>query len=281
MSDTATVSVVLPIHVGADAGAFRAAVDSILGQTRPADEVVIVEDGPLLSEHEEVLGWAETSHPAVVRVRLVKNQGAGVANQAGLLAASCDWIVKADADDISVAHRIEYQLDEMRRTGADVCGSAMLEFEGEAGNVTTLRSSPENHPAIARRMRFNSSINHPTAMYRREIAIAVGGYPDMRFMQDYVLFARMLRCGATMVNISEALVYFRAGDELHRRRSARAILGLEWRLQKELRNTGLIRWPRSLANFAVRCAYRLLPLHLMRWVHRNVLASGRPGRIVT
>ena len=89
-------------------------------------------------------------------------------------------------------------------------------------------------------MRFNNPVNHPTAMYRRELALRVGGYPAMRFMQDYDLMARMLAGGARMMNLPEPLVLFRAGDGMLRRRSARGYLALERELQRNLRSYGLV-----------------------------------------
>ena len=195
MPDPATISVLLPVHAGVEPPVLRESLESVLRQTRPADEIVVVEDGPLSVRHEEILNAAERRHPAVLRIRLRTNQGAGVANQAGLLAASGDWIAKVDADDISVQGRFEAQLSELARSGADLCGSAMLEFDGDPINVTARRDAPLDHASIARRMRSNNPINHPTAMYRRTLAVECGGYPDLRLMQDYVLFARMLALG--------------------------------------------------------------------------------------
>ena len=188
-----TVSVLLPVHVGVAAGDLRAALDSLDRQTRPADEVVIVQDGPLTPAHDGLLDRYVASRPGVVRLALPTNQGAGIANQTGLEAATGTWIAKMDADDLLLPHRFETQLEALHRTGADLCGAAMWEFDNDPSQPTRLRANPADHDAIARRMRFNNPVNHPTAVYRRSLALEVGGYPSMRFMQDYDLFARMLR----------------------------------------------------------------------------------------
>ena len=75
-----TVSVLLPVHAGVPVETFRAALDSLDAQTRPADEVVVVEDGPLTADHDRVIDHYAASRDGVVRVRLAINQGAGVAN---------------------------------------------------------------------------------------------------------------------------------------------------------------------------------------------------------
>ena len=267
-----TVSVLLPVHAGVPVGTFRAALDSLDAQTRSADEVVIVEDGPLTADHDLMLDHYAASRDGVVRVRLATNQGAGVANEAGLRAATGTWIAKMDADDILLPQRFEAQLTALAETGADVCGAAMWEFDDDPARPTRLRSNPGDHDAIARRMRFNNPINHPTAMYRREGALQAGGYPTMRYMQDYDLFARMLMGGAVMVNLAEPLVKFRAGASMRRRRSARGFLALEFELQRRLGACGLIGPVTMIRNLVVRCSFRLLPQWAIRQAYARVLS---------
>ena len=261
MTGRVTVSALMPVHGGVPVADVRATLDSLDRQTRPADEIVLVADGPLSPEHEALLSDYAATHASVVRVRLATNQGAGVANGVGLHAATGTWIAKVDADDILLPHRFATQLAALAETGADVCGAAMWEFDQDPRHPTRLRTGPASHGAIARRMRFNNPINHPTAMYRRELAVRVGGYPTMRYMQDYDLFARMLVDGARMVNLPEPLVLFRAGDGMLRRRSARGYLPLERELQRNLRAYGLVGRGRAALNLTIRGAFRVLP----RW----------------
>ena len=272
----ATVSALLPVHAGVRPDHLRSALHGLLEQTRLPDEVVVVHDGPLLPEQRELLDWLDEQHPRVVQVELPTNRGAGIANQAGLAGATCEWIAKFDADDICLPTRIEHQIRALLRSGADVCGSAMLEFDTDPDLPVALRANPTDHPAIARRMRFNNPINHPSATYRRQLALQVGGYADLRYMQDYDLFARMLVAGARMLNLPEALVLFRADDEMRRRRKARDLLRLEWRLQRRLRSYGLVNVPRLVANLTLRAAFRMLPQPLLRAVYRTLLS--RPLR---
>ena len=154
-----TVSVLLPVHAGIPVKTFRAALDSLAAQTRPADEVVVVEDGPLTVDHDQVIDQYAASRGGVVRVRLATNQGAGVANGAGLRAATGTWIAKMDADDVLLPHRFETQLAALEETGADLCGAAMWEFDHDPERPTRLRTTPATHVAIARRMRFNNPVN--------------------------------------------------------------------------------------------------------------------------
>lgn len=271
--DHTDLSVVLPVYAGVAAQHLAAALDSIAAQTLPAREVLVVEDGPLTAEQHAVLDGFAARQPGVVRVALPVNRGAGVANQAGLEAATGAWVAKADADDVLVPHRFERQVAALRESGADLCGSAMWEFDEDPDRPVRLRVNPLDHDAIARRMRFNNPINHPTVVYRRGLALEVGGYPTMRFMQDYDLFARLLAGGARMTNLEEPLVLFRAGDTMRKRRSARGYLGLELELQRRLRSYGVIGPVTMARNLAVRWTFRLLPQRLIRTTYSRFLSK--------
>ena len=270
------VSVLLPVHGGVEPAFLRECLDSLLAQTRRADEVIVVQDGPLEFEHDHALDVFERDHSGVCRVRLQKNQGAGIANRTGLLVASGRWIAKVDADDICHPSRFERQLDAVQRAGVDLCGAAMLEFVDDPSHVVSRRSMPLTHEAVVRRLPWNNPINHPTAFYRRETALARGGYPTWRHMQDYGLFALMIADGAMAMNLPDDLVYFRSGRTMLGRRRGRQFLELELSLQLLLVNQRIVGRPQMLLNLIWRLAYRFLPRRVMSVLHNRALA--RPGQ---
>jgi glycosyltransferase involved in cell wall biosynthesis len=266
------VSALLSVHAGLDPQHLSRALESLVGQSRPVDEVVLVEDGPLTTTHHDVLeSLAGTS--SVVRVVLPANGGAGAANQAGLLRCSGTWVLKVDGDDISRPERLERQLAHVAESGLDVVGSAMWEFRDTEDNVVSVRTPPLTHEEIARRMRWNNPMNHPTTLYRRDLAVEVGGYAaDLRYMQDYDLFARMLAHGARFANLADPLVLFRAGDAVFGRRRSGVMRRCEWQLQRNLREYRLIGPARRYLNFVIRQGARSLPPGLMRRLHRRLFS---------
>jgi glycosyltransferase involved in cell wall biosynthesis len=276
---TDTVSVLLPVHHGIDGEHLDEALTSITGQSRPADEVVVVEDGPLPKPLVRLLDTLEHDTPGVVRVRLATNGGAGVANQAGLMAASGTWIAKADADDINERHRFATQLDAVRRSGVDVCGAFMGEFSKDSTDLEGIRISPRGTDEIARRLRWNNPVNHPTAFYRREVAVSVGGYPALRYMQDYDLFARMWAAGAQFLNLNEVLVLFRADPRMYARRKSLLIHRAEWELQSNLRRYGVTSPTDRVRNLVLRTGYRLLPEAVTTRTHRALFRRKPVGSV--
>jgi len=55
MSEDVLVSALLPVHAGLDPDHLRRCLDSVAEQTRPPDELIVVEDGPLAGDHPHVL----------------------------------------------------------------------------------------------------------------------------------------------------------------------------------------------------------------------------------
>lgn len=278
MTDRA-VTVLLTVYAGVRAPHLREALESVAAQTRVPDELVVVADGPLTPELEAVLA---THRPACRSrlVRLPRNLGSGPASQAGMAAVTGDWVARADADDVSVPHRLERQLaalDEAQAAGRplDVVGAAMTEFSdagdlagagggGPAGRqVLGVRRLPSGHDAIAAYLRINNPINNPTLLVRAQAVRAVGGYRAVPFMEDYDLMARLLAAGCRFANLDEPLVLFRMSGETIKRRTGARILQGEWQMQRNLQAYGITRGWQRCRNLVLRLGFRLLPSGLL------------------
>jgi glycosyltransferase involved in cell wall biosynthesis len=99
----AVISVVIPTYNSA--AVLADAVDSILTQTRPADEIIVVDDG-------STDGTAEVCGAYGDKIRYIRqaNQGASIARNAGISAARGDWLAFLDADDVWEPRKLELQL---------------------------------------------------------------------------------------------------------------------------------------------------------------------------
>lgn len=256
------LTVLMTVYHGTTQEEFDRAVASILQQTHPADEFLIVADGALRREVDAALSAAEGSGAITVR-RLPCNVGSGIASQHGLAAARGEFVARQDADDISLPHRLEREMAAIRARGLDIVGSAMLEFIDSPDNLIGIRGSPGELRAILRRARMNNPINNPTVVFRRQLALEVGGYSDLRFMQDYDLFVRMLMAGAQAANLSEPLVMFNVGNGMLARRSGPAMLKHEWALQQRLVHNGVVGHLGAARNLALRGTFRMLPAPLL------------------
>ena len=254
--------------------AFRSAVDD---QTVRPDQVVIVRDGPVRDELARCLSDLQAASPVpVTLVPLERNGGLGPALDRGLAASRFDVVARQDADDVSMPHRFEVELPLI--ADADIVGSGLLEFVTETDDIVGQRVPPVGAVQIQRYARMHDPFNHPTVVYRKTAVLAAGGYGDLRLMEDYALFARMLLGGARAVNVPEPLVWYRVGEAAFKRRGGRDLLRSELRLQREFRRLGFTSRPQYARNVLIRGGYRLVPWWCRRAVYRPILAHRRGER---
>ena len=119
-------------------------LNSLLQQTLPADEWVIVEDGPLTQELYKVLDLYEKQYPKLVkRVKLHSHVGLGAALAEGIRRCSYELIARMDADDVSCKDRFERQIEFfLNDPELDICGSWIEEFEKDIENIVSRRKVP-------------------------------------------------------------------------------------------------------------------------------------------
>ena len=269
-------SVLLPIWAGDRpdflAAAFESTVD---GQTRPPDQVVVVQDGPIGEQlAKRVAELAGASRVPVEVLVLERNIGLGPALDAGLAACRHPIVARMDADDISVAQRFAVQLPVIE-SGVDIVGSGLAEFTDDPQQVVGTRTPPIEPADIRERARFAVPFNHPTVVYRRDLVLAVGGYTDFARMEDYLLWAKLILAGARVANVAEPLVKYRVGAGAYARRGGLEQLRTELEVQRRFRRLGFTTRNQYLRNVAVRGGYRLVPEGLRRAAYRRLIATYR------
>jgi glycosyltransferase involved in cell wall biosynthesis len=269
-------SLLLPVYAGDDPQHFtRAFESSVTEQSRKPSEVVLVRDGPVPAALEAALTAAQAASPVpVTRVDLGSNVGLAHALQAGLRASRFDVVARMDADDVSVPERFAVQLPVIE-DGADLVGSALVEFHGAEDNLVGSRPQPTQMSDIVRQARFRDPFNHPTVVFRRSAVTVAGGYRELALMEDYWLFARMIQSGATVANVPEELVKYRVSSGAYARRGGWQLLRSEVTLQGQLRRTGFVSRPQYLRNLVVRGGYRLVPESIRRAAYRRLIAEHR------
>jgi glycosyltransferase involved in cell wall biosynthesis len=251
----------------------QAVLSSTTAQTRPPDEVVLVQDGPVPELLAARIKQLVDELPMPVRhLELPANVGLGPALDAGLAASSHEIVARMDADDVSVPERFERQVAVIE-AGADIVGSGLLEFGSSPADVVGRRTPPTDPEEIRRVIRFRDPFNHPTVVYRRDAVLAAGGYTDMALLEDYLLFTRMVEGGAVPANLAEPLVYYRVGSGAYARRGGLGLLRSELRLQRRFRELGITSRAEYLRNVAVRGGYRLVPEGVRKVAYRRLLAN--------
>lgn len=114
---SATVSVIVPTHNRADV--LGEAIDSVLAQTRQVQEILVVDDGSV-EAHRHALAAIAARSPLVRVLTLETRGGRSKARNAGLTAATGEYVVFLDDDDV---------------LGEELVASALRTFEHERVDI--------------------------------------------------------------------------------------------------------------------------------------------------
>ncbi len=264
------LSVSMCVYGGDNAEHFAAAVDSILAQTVPPDEVVLVVDGPVPEALDAVIATL-TERPDFRVIRFPENRGHGEARRAGLAACQNELVAIMDADDLSAPDRFERQLAAL---AADptlaVVGGLITEFVATPEDVVGTREVALDDAAIKADMKKRCPMNLVTVMFRKSMVEAAGGFIDWYCEEDYYLWLRMAAAGMTFSNVGAVLVNVRVGEDMYRRRGGWRYFKSERALQKYMRKTGVIGPLTYLENVGKRLIVQvLLPNRLRGWVFKK------------
>lgn len=212
-------SVLMSVYAKERANNLKLAMESIINQTLKPNEIVLVEDGKLTAELEEIVQLYEKSYDFVKVLRLSQNVGLGKALDEGLKWCKYEYIARMDSDDISVKKRFEKQIRFLKKnSNYSVVGGNIIEFDDNTNKNISFRKVPSLHNEILKYAQKRNPMNHVTVIFKKSDVIDAGGYKDCPFFEDYYLWIRMLKKDRKMYNIQEPLVRVRAGASMSNRR---------------------------------------------------------------
>lgn len=200
---------------------LKQSIESMLSQSAPTNDYVIVVDGPLTAELDLILETYAEKYSFFHIVRLQENGGLGVALRRGVEECRNELIARIDADDISVSNRCELQLKEFEEDSElAIVGSDMYEFDEIPSRIKDIKKMPITTEQIYRYGRRRNPFNHSSVMYRKSVIQSVGGYSTRRRSQDVELWAKVIYAGYKCKNINKPLIYFRTdgGNRVKRKK---------------------------------------------------------------
>lgn len=234
-------SVLMTVYGRENPSFLNASLNSIENQTVKPTEIVVVKDGPLTKELNNVL----SSHQKSSRVKYVlfefdKNMGRGPASRKGVELCSTNWIARMDSDDISVNTRFEKQVEAIRNnTDISVVGGVIEEFVNDPNEIVGRRNVPNSSREINDFAKYRSPINNPSVMLKKKDLLSVGGYSDLNILEDYDLWVRFISKGYKLMNLDQVLVKMRVGDGLFDRRGGAHFLITYIKMKRQWRNLGV------------------------------------------
>jgi len=277
------LSVLMSVYAKESPLYLRQSLESLAVQTRRADEIVLVEDGPLPAELGDAIAEIARVLP-VTSVRLPAQLGLGTALREGLGACCGEFVARMDSDDICAAGRFARQLDFFNcNPQVDVVGGAIAEFRDDPRRVESIRRLPEDEHELRWFARYRNPLNHMTVMFRKSSVLDAGSYQPCEGFEDYHLWARMLAHGAQLRNLPEVLVHVRCGNGMHRRRGGLSYLRREVVFQRFLHRTGLASLSDCARNMLLRAPLRIAPVFIRSlcyaWFLREPAPQGREFKL--
>ena len=182
------VSIVIPTYNRAKL--LSHAIQSVLNQTYPTFELIVVDDCSNDCTESVVKGF----HDDRIRyIRHEKNQGAATARNNGITAAKGNYIAFQDSDDEWLPTKLEKQVNAFNSAPSD-CGVVYTSFWLiNNGEKTLVPSShvKQTEGKIRDTLLKMNFISTPTAFVRKECFEKVGMFANIPRFQDWELWLRI------------------------------------------------------------------------------------------
>jgi len=191
------------------------AVRSLLEQTLGDLELLLVDDG----SRDRSVTAAQEAAAGDPRLRVLARppEGLVAALNAGLRAARGTWVLRLDADDLAPPDRLERQVAWAdRHPDWWVIGGLVQCFPRETLTEGMRRyehwlNSVATPGEVRRDLFVESPLAHPSVLYRRDRILALGGYREGPFPEDYDLWLRVFEAGGPMGKCDALVLRWRDG----------------------------------------------------------------------
>ena len=150
-------------------------IESILKQTFPDFELILIDDGST-DESLEIIRRFERIDSRIVVIEK-ENTGPADSRNRGIFQSKGDWIAILDSDDIAHHMRLEKQYKYVsQQQDIVMIGSGFTEID-YAGNPIKCHYYPSAHSSLVKRLqRLRAFPPHSSLMYRSEVVKQIGGF---------------------------------------------------------------------------------------------------------
>jgi glycosyltransferase involved in cell wall biosynthesis len=222
------VSVIIPAH---NAGRYlRECIDSVLSQSYPSLEIIVVDDGSTDDTPRIMSEFGDR----IVAIRQ-DNAGAAAARNAGLFRARGKYIAFLDADDVWRPDKLERQVEVLEASPdvGVVFSRWMLWYPNSDGTYPPMEAISE--PAVGAEISspdyadllLDCTLFTSTVVMRREVVNRIGGFAwDLRRGQDYDYWLRASRV-TRIKSVELELALYRMDNDAIAKKAG----GVNWELQ--------------------------------------------------
>ena len=250
MKKSNVFSVLMPVYLGDNADIFKKSITSIFNNSVLPKYLYLIIDGPLTIELNKIIKESKVEYASKLKIfRFKKNMGITKALNYGLEKITEEVIIRSDADDINNFEKFSLLLESINQ-GYDIVGSYITEFLD--GKKMLVRYVPGKEKAIRKVIKYRNPFNHMSVAFRRSKIINLGGYPELRFFEDYGLWARAIKFNFKVKNINKSLVNVTVNNNFYKRRGGFLYLRYIYNFQKYMLKIGVINKKIFILNLMIR-----------------------------
>lgn len=200
------VSVIVPTYNAAEY--LDAALAGVAAQSRPPDEVVVLDDASLDDTVAVAERW-EAVLPLTI-VRLPQNVGLGAARRLAIERSTGDLLALLDADDYWLPDHLEVLLACHARHGGIVTANHYRWVAGRLlGSIPHSEVHPVPDPDDQPRAILTANFLSYGSLFSRDDYERVGGFRPLRRCEDWDLWIRMIRAGCRVTRPEPVTLLYR------------------------------------------------------------------------
>jgi glycosyltransferase involved in cell wall biosynthesis len=206
------VSTIIPVHNRESL--LKEAVSSVLAQTYPHIEIIIVDDGSTDDTGRGVDDLAR-KHPTTIRVIHQENTGPGLAREAGRVVARGEFLQYLDSDDLLLPRKFELQVEGLMANPACGVSYGKTRYRHSDG---TLERKPWKRSGEKVESMFPSFLMERwwdtlTPLYRASVCEKAGPWLDLKLEEDWEYDCRVASQGVRLHYCDEFVAEVRDHDQ--------------------------------------------------------------------
>lgn len=181
---------------------IKQAIASVLNQTLPPLEIIVVDDGSTDGTRDVL-----DTYGSRINSLHQENRGASAARNAGVLATNCEWVAFLDHDDEWYPDKLACQAAAVVESGAEFCYTGYERFANGRFEETI---NPPDPGQLFPEIRFHNVLG-PSSMYlvRRSTFDSLGGFDERlgASCEDWEFAVRLARTSRS-VNVKQTLMRY-------------------------------------------------------------------------
>lgn len=185
------------------------AIESILRQTYTKFEYIIVLDDPHNNDLQDLIEEYANRDKRIKLYVNEKNGGCPYSKDRGIRLANSEYIAIMDSDDLAYPQRLERQLEKIEQDKLDLIASYVRVVDEDGFPLYNMDNLPLLHEQIAKKMKINNCLPHPTWFLKKEMYLSLGGYTNIQGCEDYDFLIRAINAGYQLGVVNEILLDYR------------------------------------------------------------------------